>query len=107
MPSIRAFAVAVAVTVWATPALAGMTCARELAVTETSLIKAAIRLQSVIQVSPDEKCATYRAHASVITKAREVFERCSSGRDREQDVGQMDSALSQDQTAIASACTSE
>jgi hypothetical protein len=37
-------------------------------------------------------------------KAREVFERCSTGPDREQDVGQMDGALSQIERVIASIC---
>lgn len=105
MTSIRAFAVALAVVLSATPALAGVTCARELAVTETSLIKAAIRLQAIVHVSQEEQCITYRNHADVVMKARQVFERCSNGRAREQDVDQMDNALSQDKAAIASICT--
>jgi hypothetical protein len=104
----RFFIIAVALTVFATPAPASpvspTTCARELAVTETNLLKTAIRLQAASRLSQDEKCATYRTHADVVTKARQVFERCSTGRDREQDVGQMDGALSQIETAIASIC---
>jgi hypothetical protein len=94
-----------ALTVPASPAAAGSaTCARELAVTEAILLKAAIRLQAAAYISQDDKCATYRTHADVVMKAREVFERYSTGRDREQDVGQMDGALSQVKTALASIC---
>jgi hypothetical protein len=80
------------------------TCARELAVTEASLLKTAIRLQAATHASQDEKCATYRTHAHVVSKAREVFERCSTGRDREQDIGQMDGVLSQVKSVLASTC---
>jgi hypothetical protein len=38
----------------------------------------------------------------VVAKARDVFDRCSTGRAREQDVGQMDGALDQMKAAIAS-----
>jgi hypothetical protein len=79
-------------------------CARELAVTETSLLKMAVRMQSVDKAAASEQCETYRAHAAVVTKAREVFERCSTGATREQDIGDMDGALDRVKTAIASAC---
>ena len=90
----RAFVIALALMASAVPAAARpATCAHELAVTETSLLKAALRLQAAAHLSQGEKCATYRTHADVVTKAREVFERCSTGRDRKQDVEQMDGAL--------------
>jgi len=83
------------------------TCARELAVTETSLLKTVVRMQSVSKASASEQCETYRAHAAVVTKARDVFERCSTGAARDQDIGDMDGALDRVKTAIASACTTQ
>ncbi|HXW24353.1 MAG TPA: hypothetical protein VEK73_06385 [Xanthobacteraceae bacterium] len=82
-------------------------CARELAMTETSLIKTAVRLQTVAKISQSEQCETYRAHAAVVAKARDVFERCSTGAAREQDIGEMEGALDRVKTAIASACATQ
>ena len=107
----RFIAVVVALAVPAAPAVAGPAakpaCARELAMTETSLLKTALRLQTVGKVSPSEQCETYRSHAAVVAKARDVFERCSTGAERERDLGDMDGALDRAKTAIASACTTQ
>ena len=107
----RSLALTLALLLPATPALAGPTakpaCARELAMTETSLLKTSIRMQAVAKVSPGEQCETYRAHAEVVARARDVFERCSTGAAREQDIGDMNGALDQVKTAIASACATQ
>jgi hypothetical protein len=103
----RFLAVALALASAAAPAAAGPAkpaCARELAVTETTLLKTLVRMQSVGKASPSERCETYRAHAAVVAKARDVFERCSTGAARSQDLGDMDGALDRVKTAIASAC---
>ena len=113
MPYARLLAIALAFAVPATSAAAGpgkptnATCARELAVTETSLLKTVVRMQSVGKASPSEQCETYRAHAAVVTKARDVFERCSTGATRAQEVGDMDGALDRVKSAIASTCATQ
>jgi hypothetical protein len=104
----RSFAVMLALIASTAPATAGAeTCPRELAVTETKLLKTLVHLQAVARVNPNDQCATYRTHADVLAQAREVFERCSAGRDRQQDVGQMDGALTQVKSAIASICATQ
>ena len=107
----RFIAVVLAFAVPAAPALAAPVakpaCAHELAVTETSLLKTLVRVQSVGKASASEQCETYRAHAAVVVKARDVFERCSSGPARAQDLGDMDGALDRMKTAIASACATQ
>jgi hypothetical protein len=106
----RLLALALAFAVPAAPAAAGPAkpaCARELAMTETSLLKTLVRMQAVAKVSPSEQCETYRAHAAVVAKARGVFERCSTGPAREQNIGQMDGALDRVKTAIASTCATQ
>jgi hypothetical protein len=106
----RLLAIAVAFAIPATSAAAGPakpTCARELAVTETSLLKTVVRMQSVGKASPAEQCETYRTHAAVVTKARDVFERCSTGAIRAQELGDMDGALDRVKTAIASTCAAQ
>jgi hypothetical protein len=107
----RFIAVVLAFAVPAAPALAAPiakpACAHELAITETSLLKTLVRMQSVGKASASEQCETYRAHAAVVAKARDVFDRCSSGPARAQDLGDMDGALDRMKTAIASACTTQ
>ena len=106
----RLIAVVLAFAVPAAPAAAGPAkpaCARELAVTETSLLKTLVRMQAAGKASPSEQCETYRAHAAVVAKARDVFERCSTGASREQDIGDMDGALDRVKTAIANTCTTQ
>jgi len=92
------------------PAAAGPAkpaCARELAATETSLLKMAVRMQSVGKIGASEQCETYRAHAAVVVKARDVFERCSTGPAREQDIGDMDGALDRMKSAIEHTCATQ
>jgi hypothetical protein len=104
----RSFAVTLALIASTAPTTAGAeTCPRELAVTETKLLKALVHLQAVAHVNQSDQCATYRTHADVLAQAREVFERCSTGRNREQDVGQMDGVLTQVKSAIASVCATQ
>jgi len=107
----RFIAVVLAFAVPAAPALgapaAKPACARELAVTETSLLKTLVRMQSVGKASASEQCETYRAHAAVVAKARDVFERCSTGTTRAQDLGDMDGALDRVKTAIATSCATQ
>ena len=109
----RLLAVAVAFAVPAAPAATAAagptkpTCARELAVTETSLLKTLVRMQSVGKAPASEQCETYRAHAAVVAKARGVFERCSTGAARVQDLGDMDGALDRVNGAIANACATQ
>jgi hypothetical protein len=104
----RFIAAILVVAVPAAPVLAAPTakpaCARELAVTETSLLKTLVRMQNVGKASASEQCETYRAHAAVVAKARDVFERCSTGAARAQDIGDMDGALDRVKGAIASTC---
>jgi hypothetical protein len=110
MTHARFLAVALALAIPAAPAAAGPAkpaCARELAVTETSLLKTLVRMQSVGKASPSEQCETYRTHAAVVTKARDVFERCSTGTTRAQDLGDMDGALDRVKSAIASTCATQ
>ena len=107
----RFIAVVLALAVPAAPAFASPAakpaCAHELAAAETSLLKTLVRMQSVGKASASEQCETYRAHAAVVVKARDVFERCSIGATRAQDLGDMDGALERVKGAIASACTTQ
>jgi len=68
-------------------------CRQELAATWSKMEEMVGRLKSAARAGRDEKCETYRRHAEVVERAREVFERCKTGRDRVGDVAHMDGAL--------------
>jgi outer membrane murein-binding lipoprotein Lpp len=82
---------------------AAPTCQRELAATETSLVQTLVRMRGVAQAAPDTRCAAYQRHIAVMSKAREVFARCKSGRERDVDLGQMDGAID-NAKAVAQDC---
>jgi hypothetical protein len=108
MPRLLVCAVVLAAFVGA-PAFAGTannapTCARELATAEVSLTKTLLRLKSVEKASADLMCAAFRDHAGVVAKAREVFSRCASERDRALDVGQMDKEILRTEFVLTRQC---
>lgn len=79
-------------------------CMRELARTETSLVKTLVHLRGATQMKDDERCSIYQDHVAVVTRAREVFARCMTGADRDTEVSQLDDALSNANALIAQAC---
>jgi hypothetical protein len=68
-------------------------CRQDLAATWSKMEEMLARLKSAARAGQDEKCETYRHHAEVVVRAREVFERCKTGRDRVGDIAHMDGAL--------------
>jgi len=83
----------------------GKICARELAATETSLRKTLLRVAAAENAGASERCTAFREHAEIATKAREVFSRCATGRDRDIDVEQMDNALLKAKLVLSRTCT--
>ena len=79
-------------------------CKQELAATWQKMQEMLGRLKGVARAAQDEKCATYRRHADVVVRAREVFDRCKTGRDRSSDVAHMDGALDDITTVIDREC---
>lgn len=80
------------------------TCRQELAATWAKMEEMLARLKSVARAGQDEKCSTYRSHAEVVVKARDVFDRCKTGRDRAGDVAHMDGALDDVNSVIDREC---
>jgi hypothetical protein len=79
-------------------------CRQDLASTWAKMEEMLARLKSVARGGQDEKCETYRRHAEVVVRAREVFERCKTGRDRAGDVTHMDGALDDVTSVIDREC---
>jgi hypothetical protein len=79
-------------------------CRQDLAATWAKMEEMLARLKSASRAGQDEKCDTYRRHAEVVVKARDVFDRCKTGRDRAGDVAHMDGALDDVKTVIDREC---
>jgi hypothetical protein len=80
-------------------------CKRELADTWAAMENALSRLKSVARASREEKCAVYLGHVDIVTKAREVFGRCKSGREREGDLTHINGALDDLKTILNRHCS--
>jgi hypothetical protein len=79
-------------------------CQRELGTTDITLIKSVLRLRDVEGAPEDRQCAAYRQHVAVVSKVREVFERCLSGATRDADLPQLEGALDDANGVIARVC---
>jgi hypothetical protein len=80
-------------------------CRQDLAATWSKMEEMLARLKSAARAGQDEKCETYRHHAEVVVRAREVFERCKTGRDRVGDIAHMDGALDDVNMVIDRECS--
>ena len=90
---------------FAVPAGAGpSSCQRALGTTDVTLIKSVLHLRGVAQAPEDQQCAAYRQHVVTVTKVREVFERCLSGAQRDDDLRQLEGALDDANGVIARVC---
>jgi hypothetical protein len=81
-------------------------CARELAAIEPTLRKTLMRVTLAEKAGEAERCSAFREHAEIAAKARELFARCSTGRDRDIDVGQMDGAVLRAKFVMVRMCQS-
>jgi len=79
-------------------------CRQDLAATWSKMEEMLARLKSAARAAQQEKCDTYRHHAEVVVRAREVFERCKTGRDRVGDIAQMEGALDDVNSVIDREC---
>jgi hypothetical protein len=90
------------------PAAAGSVdssaCKRDLAEIWTSMESTLAQLRGVARAARDAKCAAYRHHVEVVTKARDVFARCKTGRERDGDLSHMDGALEDVRATIDREC---
>jgi hypothetical protein len=109
MPVLRVPALLVALAVLATtPAAAGIvdtpTCKRELDAVSASVTEVLTRLKSGPKTVAPEQCAAYRRQFIGVVRARAVIATCKTGADREQDIGRLDGAVENINSAIAANC---
>jgi hypothetical protein len=79
-------------------------CRRDLAATEASFSATLRDLDRNKRGSTAQRCAAYRRHVAVMRKASDVFRQCSTGRERQENVGQMEASIEDFQMIIARDC---
>ncbi|WP_439576109.1 hypothetical protein [Phreatobacter sp.] len=79
-------------------------CARDLSATDTRL-KATLRRLETTRSSPiAQRCSVFRDHIRVMQQAAVVFERCTTGRHRQENVGQMIGSIADWREIVARNC---
>ncbi|QCI62979.1 hypothetical protein [Phreatobacter stygius] len=79
-------------------------CARDLSATDTRLRHALIRLNETRDLPMSQRCNVIRDHLRALTQAASVHERCSTGRARAENVGQMVGSITDWREVIARNC---
>jgi len=79
-------------------------CARDLSATDTRLRHALVRLEETRNLPMPQRCTAFRDHLRAMTQAASVFERCSTGRTRSENVGQMVGSIADWRVIIARNC---
>lgn len=80
------------------------TCSRDLFQNEGALRRQQSRLSAVANADQATQCRTWREHVGFLQKARAIFATCQSGREREQNVGLMDSELADYRALLGDRC---
>ncbi|MGE7470781.1 hypothetical protein ACQKLX_15160 [Bosea sp. NPDC003192] len=102
---------AVAVLLTLVPALAlaqprpvPATCTRDLFQNEAAMRQRQYKMQQVATADQATQCAAWRDHVAFMQKARSVFATCQTGRQREENVAQMDQSLADYRVLLANRC---
>ncbi len=80
------------------------TCSRDLFQNEAAMRQRQTRMQAVASADQATQCRAWREHVAFLQKARAVFATCQSGRQREENVGQMDASLADFRVLLANRC---
>ncbi|MDP2354592.1 MAG: hypothetical protein Q8M31_00830 [Beijerinckiaceae bacterium] len=79
-------------------------CRRDLATTEASFSATLRDLERNKSSVIAQRCPSFRRHVEVMRKASGVFRKCSTGRERQENVGQMDGSIADFLEIIARHC---
>ncbi|WP_186418317.1 hypothetical protein [Bosea sp. CS1GBMeth4] len=80
------------------------TCTRDLFQNEAAMRQRQYRMQQVASADQATQCAAWRDHVAFMQKARSVFATCQTGREREENVAQMDQSLADYRVLLANRC---
>ncbi|MBS7705605.1 hypothetical protein [Chelatococcus asaccharovorans] len=79
-------------------------CKRDLFVLDSTLRNALRDLEAAGQATDEAKCAAYRKHIDVMRQASKTFARCTTGRERQENVAQMDGSVADFEVLIRARC---
>ncbi|MEI5667485.1 hypothetical protein WBO78_21230 [Bosea sp. CCNWLW174] len=80
------------------------TCSRDLFQNEAAMRQRQYKMQQVATADQATQCAAWRDHVTFMQKARSVFATCQTGRQREENVAQMDQSLADYRVLLANRC---
>lgn len=80
------------------------TCTRDLFQNEAAMRQRQYKMQQVANADQATQCAAWRDHVTFMQKARSVFATCQTGRQREENVAQMDQSLADYRVLLANRC---
>lgn len=80
------------------------TCTRDLFQNEAAMRQRQYKMQQVATADQAMQCAAWRDHVTFMQKARSVFATCQTGRQREENVAQMDQSLADYRVLLANRC---
>ena len=80
------------------------TCTRDLFQNEAAMRQRQYKMQQVATADQATQCAAWRDHVTFMQKARSVFATCQTGRQREENVAQMDQSLADYRVLLANRC---
>lgn len=79
-------------------------CQRDLFQNEAGMRREITRLQSAGTADQATQCRVWREHVTYLQGARSVFATCQAGRQREENVAQMDTSISEYRVLLANRC---
>jgi hypothetical protein len=88
----------------AQPRAVPATCTRDLFQNEAAMRQRQYKMQQVATADQTTQCAAWRDHVTFMQKARSVFATCQTGREREENVAQMDQSLADYRVLLANRC---
>jgi hypothetical protein len=80
------------------------TCTRDLFQNEAAMRQRQYKMQQVATADQATQCAAWRDHVAFMQKARAIFATCQTGRQREENVAQMDQSLADYRVLLANRC---
>lgn len=80
-------------------------CARDLSATDTQLKATLQRLQATRSAPMATRCQAFRDHIRIMQQAAVVFDRCTTGRNRQENVGQMLGSIADWREIVARNCS--
>jgi hypothetical protein len=80
-------------------------CTADLAANDKRFEETLARLESVKNGTQAQRCAAYRSHVQIMQRAIPVFDRCTTGLGRRENIGQMNDSIGDFQEIIRRNCT--